>query len=220
MNQGVQVTALKAAQIIFHSIYLFIVSVMGIALLMISKSFPQFLSGVMAFVLVVGNLFYFVPRIAYALSGRTVKIAVGIGRGRQINSITLTVFYVLLWHIALLSLHPYFSNWVTDFFYFLFIVRIFLCLLPQNRWTAVKPPVFWAVARNVPFFMQGIMVCLLYFWGREKYAALHFMWLAIALALLTYAMIAFLPCKNNGKKIVWVLNALCYPWMLFMFIYM
>ena len=42
--------------------------------------------------------------------------------------------------------------------YALAIVRIVLCLLPQNEWLNYNAPVSWGVYRNIPFAIMGLMI--------------------------------------------------------------
>ena len=43
------------------------------------------------------------------------------------------------------------------------VLRIALCLLPQNHWREGDAPNKWNVLRNIPFALLGAMVCGLFF---------------------------------------------------------
>lgn len=64
-----------------------------------------------------------------------------LGRGKQTTSITMTVFYLLLWYAAK-NLATIASTVGLDrVVIVLAVLRILLCLLPQNRWADRYPPV-------------------------------------------------------------------------------
>lgn len=67
---------------------------------------------------------------------------------------------------------------------FLAIVRIILCILPQNDWTGASP-VIWGIYRNIPFTIMGLIMVILFFNKRDdkKY---RWMWLAILLSFAFY----------------------------------
>jgi hypothetical protein len=73
---------------------------LGIAMLRQSKGRRQYLLfGVMAIVLGAGDAFHLIPR-AVALNTEGLGSYVrALGAGKQITSITMTVFYVLLYHV-------------------------------------------------------------------------------------------------------------------------
>lgn len=66
------------------------------------ESMARLLAGIMALVLAGGDAFHLIPRVRVILSGREEALRGALGRGKQITSITMTVFYLLLWQIGLL----------------------------------------------------------------------------------------------------------------------
>jgi hypothetical protein len=40
------------------------------------------------------------------------------------------------------------------------VIRIVICLLPQNKWTSKNPPRSPAIYRNIPFFIIGVMTAV------------------------------------------------------------
>ena len=43
------------------------------------------------------------------------------------------------------------------------MIRIILCLLPQNKWDLRYPPVEWGIYRNIPFFLIGLINSIFFF---------------------------------------------------------
>ncbi len=79
----------------------------------------------------------------------------------------MTIFYVILYKIYLIRYqkkdHKTLSTWV----YSLAVVRIVLCLFPQNEWLNYNQPLNWSIYRNIPFAVLGIMMIpktLAYVW--------------------------------------------------------
>lgn len=210
---------LKFFETLFYFIYISVLAIAGVILILISSSYPQFLSGVMALFLLIAEVFFIFPRVSIIWHKRTIEKAINMGRGRQINSILFTFVFILLWNIAILLLHPYFPNWVLILFYSLCLLRIILCLFPQNRWKAFYPSLSWTIIRNIPYFLTGLMICSVYFWGRNKFESIQFVWLALGLSLVFWIPRIILFRNKYLEGILIIPRALCFLWILAMFIY-
>ena len=115
--------------------------------------------GIMTLILVFGDAFHLIPRI-FAAVNPAGNYAVSLGIGKMITSITMTVFYCILYLI--------FENWYGQkntvlriIMGVLALVRIVLCLLPQNDWTGAAP-VIWGIYRNIPFAVMGLIMVILF----------------------------------------------------------
>ena len=64
------------------------------------------------------------------------------------------------------------------------VVRIVLCLMPQNDWTGAAP-VLWGVYRNIPFTLLGALMVVLFYKQRND-KPFKWMWLAITLSFAFY----------------------------------
>lgn len=85
---------------IFEIAYLVCVVTLGVLILRMAGGEKQFkLFGVMAVVLGCGNAFHLVPRIYALLTDGLANHAAALGFGKLVTSITMTVFYVLLYHV-------------------------------------------------------------------------------------------------------------------------
>lgn len=81
---------------VFDAIYLTLALVLGGLLLFTGASNRlRMLAGIMVFVLVIGDSFHLVPRIGVIFTKREEELRVALGRGKQIASITMTIFICL-----------------------------------------------------------------------------------------------------------------------------
>lgn len=174
---------------VFDSVYLLGVIILGIIMLSKSKRRPFVkLYGIMAIILGVGDAFHLVPRMYGLIFDVMDDIPQYLGFGKLVTSITMTVFYVMLFHVWILR-YKKMGVWLWRLvIYILAAARIVLCLMPQNDWFSATPPLIWGIFRNIPFAFIGIIMIYLFFtqsrWNRDG----HFknMWLYIMLSFLFY----------------------------------
>ena len=60
------------------------------------------------------------------------------------------------------------QNTLTFLIYIMALLRIALCLFPQNAWTSPEAPLSWGIYRNIPFAMLGLAVILLFYQQAKK----------------------------------------------------
>lgn len=144
---------------LFDTIYLVGVITLGTIMILKSGNNKQYrLFGLMAVLLGVGDAFHLIPR-AYALLTNGLEAnAAALGIGKFITSITMTIFYVILYHIWRLRYNIEGHKGLTFSIYILSIIRIGLCSFPQNDWLNFNPPVLWGIYRNIPFLIMGIII--------------------------------------------------------------
>lgn len=201
---------------IFNLLYLSTALALAALLFFTAAGNPlRMVAGVMALVLAAGDAFHLLPRIAVILKGREEELQRALGRGKQVTSITMTIFYLLLWHIGfgLFALENM-AGW-SCLVYVLAVIRIILCLLPQNRWYERYPPLLWGILRNIPFFLQGALLAGLFFIYRGSYSGFAFMWLAIALSFAFYLPVVLWANKNPRMGMLMLPKSSAYIWMLF-----
>ncbi len=174
---------------IFEIPYLIGVVTLGILMLRMSKGDRQFaLYGAMAIVLGCGDAFHLVPRMYALLSDGLANHAASLGFGKLVTSVTMTGFYVLLYHVWQARYSEKKTAPITVIVYALAAARVVLCLLPQNQWLSPDAPLSWGVYRNLPFVALGVLVICLYFRQARKAGdhAFRWMWLFIALSFAFY----------------------------------
>ena len=108
------------------------------------------LYGILTLTLCGGDAFHLVPRIIRAARGTNDRIKKQLGIGLQISSITMTVFYILLYYVWRLRYQVEGKRNLTVIVYVLALVRVILCLFPQNEWTHADAPLSWGIYRNIP----------------------------------------------------------------------
>jgi len=205
------------AEAIFDIIYLTAAVTFGfLFLFVVPDNSARMLAGVMALVLAGGDAFHLFPRISVIRTGNEEHLRGALGRGKQITSITMTVFYLLLWQLGLLVFHPQNIIIWTCVVYCLAAVRILLCLMPQNKWTERYPPVKWGILRNIPFFLMGAVVSGLFFLQRSVEPGLGLMWFAVVISFAFYLPVVLWANKNPKIGMLMLPKTCAYLWMLVM----
>lgn len=170
---------------LFDIVYLTSVLTLGIMMILKCKGNDQYrLFGIMAVVLGFGDAFHLIPR-AYALCTTGLdNYTSALGIGKFITSITMTIFYVILYYVWRLRYNIKGKNIITFAVYFLGLLRIVLCLFPQNAWTKPDAPLSWGIYRNIPFTILGILTIALFYRSARETQDMMFknMWLTITIS--------------------------------------
>lgn len=173
------------AETLFDAIYLISVITVGILMIRGSRGRSQYrLFGVMAVVLGAGDAFHLVPRAVALCTTGLENYTVALGAGKWITSITMTIFYVILYYIWRQRYQIQDRNGVTAAVYILAGLRIILCMMPQNDWLSASAPLSWSIWRNIPFALLGLLIIVLFYRSaRERDdRAFRWMWLTIVLS--------------------------------------
>ena len=119
---------------VFDAVYLCTVITLGIKMIRGSKGNRQFiLFGIMAVLLGSGDAFHLVPRALALCTTGLENFTVALGLGKWITSITMTIFYVVLYHVWRVRYHVQGRKNATIAVYALAALRIVLCMMPQNN---------------------------------------------------------------------------------------
>ncbi len=199
---------------IFDIFYLSTVITLGLIMIKKSNDKQYILFGIMAIVLGVGDSFHLIPRV-YALftTGLEANIYY-LGIGKLITSITMTIFYVILYYVYVIRYKVENNKKLTNIIYILALVRIVLCLLPQNMWTLTDPSLAFGIYRNIPFTIIGILIIVLFYKASRQFNDKNFknMWLSIVLSFGFYIPVVLL---SNIYPIIGVLmipKTIAYVW--------
>ena len=166
----------------------YLVSVITIGIKMIRRSggkCRQFtIFGWMAVILGAGDSFHLVPRIIALCTTGFGDYTVPLGIGKWITSVTMTIFYVLIYYVWRERYNITEHKNLTVPVYLLAGIRIALCMMPQNQWTAANPPLSWGIYRNIPFALLGLLVIVLFYHSAKEHSdrAFRWMWLTIVLS--------------------------------------
>ena len=185
INSEEQKTMQAIIETLFDLVYLITVITVGIRMILSSKRGSQFrLFGWMAVVLGAGDSFHLVPRALALCTTGLENYVVPLGLGKWITSVTMTVFYVLLYYVWRKRYQVKGQKSVTLAVYLLSAARVVLCMMPQNRWLEAQSPLSWGIYRNIPFALLGLLIIVLFYRSaKEKNDnAFRWMWLTIVLS--------------------------------------
>ena len=149
---------------VFDAGYLIFDLIAGILFFTFSKGNSLFiLYGVLTLTLCGGDAFHLVPRIIRAARGSNDKIKRQLGIGLQVSSITMTAFYIVLLYIWKLTFPELTAPAAVEAMIWISaIIRIVICVLPQNNWCSDEGNRKLSVIRNTVFAVTGIGVIILY----------------------------------------------------------
>lgn len=170
---------------LFDICYLATVLTVGIRMIRGAKGSRQFeLFGWMAVVLGAGDSFHLVPRALALCTTGLDSFAFQLGLGKWITSVTMTVFYVLLYYVWRERYEVEGHKSLTVAVYALAAIRVILCMMPQNQWLTDHSPLIWGIYRNIPFALLGILVIVLFYRSAKEKGdkAFSWMWLTIVLS--------------------------------------
>ncbi len=173
------------AETLFDAVYLISVITIGVLMIRGSREMAQFrLFGCMAVVLGAGDAFHLVPRALALCTTGLENYTVALGLGKWITSVTMTVFYVLLYYVWRQRYQIKGQGGLTAAVYVLAGIRIALCMMPQNQWLSAEAPLSWGIYRNIPFALLGLLVIVLFYRSAKahKDRAFRWMWLTIVLS--------------------------------------
>lgn len=174
---------------VFDLVYLTSVITIGILMIRNSKGNAQYkLFGIMAITLGLGDSFHLVPRAIALCTTGLENYTTALGIGKFITSITMTIFYVILYYVWRIRYQVEGKQTLTISVYVLAAIRILLCLFPQNAWLSSSSPVLWGIYRNIPFAALGLIIILLFYQSAKEHhdTAFRFMWLTIVLSFAFY----------------------------------
>lgn len=200
---------------LFDVVYL--TTVITIGILMIRRGYRKkqyLLFGIMAVTLGAGDAFHLVPR-AYALCTTGLEnFTYALGVGKFITSITMTIFYVLLYYVWRMRYKVAGQNSLTITVYVLAAVRILLCLFPQNAWTGGEAPLSWGIYRNIPFAVLGIFIIVLFYKSARDNndKSFRFMWLTIVLSFAFYIPVVLFADKIPMIGMLMIPKTCAYVW--------
>lgn len=204
---------------LFDVVYLTTVTATGFWMLKNSRGNKQYrLFGLMAILLGLGDAFHLVPRAYGLLTIGLEANASALGIGKLITSITMTVFYVILYNIYRIRYSKPMNNKLTSWIYSLAIIRIALTLLPQNDWLNYNQPLSWGIYRNIPFAILGITLIWLFYKESKdnKDPDFKHMWLAITLSFLLYAPVVLFASAYPLVGVLMIPKTLAYVWVVYM----
>ena len=204
---------------LFDVVYLVLVITIGIRMMIKGRKERQyFWLGLMAVILGSGDAFHLIPR-AYALCTTGLEnFTAALGIGKLVTSVTMTLFYVLLYYVWRIRYGVQEQNALTVCVFLLSATRIALCLFPQNEWTSADAPLSWGIYRNIPFLLLGLLIIFLFAKkaSEAKDKRFRFMWLAIVLSFGFYIPVVLFADAVPMIGMLMIPKTCAYVWIVLM----
>ncbi len=175
---------MKYGESIFDIAYLLFAIISGCLILYRAKEGVEKLMGWAALILGVGDAFHLLPRVMAYFVPADMSFYLGIGK--FVTSITVTIFYILLYYIWIYRYEKERNQRGIILIWVLAVIRTIICLFPKNGWTGNGGNITWAVFRNIPFVLMGAYICYLYYQDRNKDRIFRNFWLYILFSFLFY----------------------------------
>lgn len=179
---------MKYGESTFDILYLIFAVVGGLVISVRARNLTERLMGFASLILGFGDAFHLVPRVLNYFLKSDFTFALGVGK--LVTSVTMTVFYLLMYYIWLGIYNGKKNKTVLSALWVLSAVRVILCLFPQNGWTTNTNSMTWGIIRNIPFVIIGFIICILYFIKRTENRKFRFIWLYTLLSFLFYMPVA------------------------------
>ena len=206
---------MKYGESLFDILYLLTAIIIGIIILTKSNNKLSKLMGVAVLVLGCGDAFHLVPRVLNYFIEYDFNIYLGIGK--LVTSITMTAFYILMYYMYLDNYNIQENKKITYLVWLLSIIRIVLCLFPQNGWLTNESPFTWGIIRNIPFAILGILITILYFNKRNEDNIFKYIWLYITLSFIFYFIVVLGASSVPMLGMFMLPKTICYILMIITF---
>lgn len=206
------------AETVFDVIYLAFALITGLTMLIKGNNSLVKKAGLMAALLGAGDSFHLVPR-SYALWTTGLEAnAAALGIGKFITSITMTIFYLILYYIWRERYQITGRKNLTSAMWILSVLRIVLCLLPQNQWLTYRQPLLYGILRNIPFAVMGIVIIVIFAQETRKAqdGVFRFMPLAVALSFGFYLPVVLFSGIAPAVGMLMIPKTLAYVWIVLM----
>lgn len=206
------------AETIFDVLYLGFALIAGVTMMTKGNNALVKKAGFMALILGAGDSFHLVPRsIALWTTGLEAHTA-ALGIGKFVTSITMTIFYLILYYIWRDRYQIKGRKSLTAAMWGLSVLRIALCLLPQNQWLVYRQPLLFGILRNIPFAVMGILIIVIFAQEAKKAddEVFRFMALAVALSFGFYLPVVLFSGTAPIVGILMIPKTMAYVWIVLM----
>lgn len=200
---------------LFDIVYLITVITIGVLMIRDCRGMKQYkLFGWMAVILGAGDAFHLVPRMIALCTTGLDHYTAALGIGKLITSITMTVFYVLLYYVWRERYQIKGEKGLTWTVWILAVLRAALCLFPQNEWTSAHEPLSWGILRNIPFALLGLVIIVLFYKSAKEHHDKEFkwMWLTIVLSFAFYIPVVLFASKVPAIGMLMIPKTCAYVW--------
>ena len=212
---------------IFYLIFVFTVAIIlrskGINASSDTAKYRYGLGMMMALILSCGDAFHLIPRIIVNFKGSLKHQEIFLGAGNLISSISMTIYYIVM-VVMCDTIVTGDANYEINYeieraIIIIAIIRIFLCLFPQNNWFKKEGSKIWAIIRNVPFAIIGILMIILLIkaagittiYSKSFYIQLF---ISVFLSFAFYLPVAIWGREKPKLGMLMIPKTICYIWML------
>lgn len=206
------------AETIFDILYLCFALSAGLTMLIKGSTPLVKKAGLMATLLGAGDSFHLIPR-SYALWTTGLEAnAVALGIGKFVTSITMTIFYLILYYIWRERYQIKNQYYLTVIMWALSILRIAFCLLPQNQWLVYHQPLLFGILRNIPFAIMGIIIIVIFTQESKKLndRVFKFLPLAVGLSFGFYLPVVLFSDIAPSVGLLMIPKTMAYVWIVLM----
>ena len=199
----------------FDIAYLVIAVVLGIMMISKSKNKLGKMMGITTLVLGCGDAFHLVPRVLNYFVDYDFTMYLGVGK--LVTSITMTVFYIFMYYIYLENYDVKENKVVTYSIWGLSLVRVILCLFPQNNWLTDSSLLMWDILRNIPLIILGGLIVVLYFKKKNEDKIFKNVYLLVTLSFLFYIPVVVGTGAIPMLGMLMLPKTICYVLIMFVF---
>lgn len=207
---------MKYGESAFCIIYLLLAGICGCIILRRARTRTERLMGLATLILAIGDAFHLIPRVINHFSDGDLTAALGIGK--LVTSITMTLFYVLLYYIWRGLYGEKEDKRITAAVWGLTAVRIVLCLFPQNGWLQNDAGMTWGIIRNVPFTALGVLIVVLFFRKKDVLRRFKPVWLYVILSFAFYIPVAAGAGLVPMLGMLMIPKTVCYILLILLFV--
>lgn len=207
---------MKYGESIFDILYLLFAIIAGLCVLIKAKTKAGKAMGFASMVLGVGDAFHLIPRVLSYFIDK--DLTCPLGCGKMITSITMTLFYLILFCIWIVRYKNKYSVALSIAVTVLTAARIVLCFFPQNGWCEPTTDITWSIIRNIPFVLLGLIICILYLAKAKEDKYLSPMWAYILLSFAFYVPVVLFVHRIPMLGMLMIPKTICYVLMIVSFI--
>ena len=205
----------RVFETIFDIFYLGTVIFLGTKMLKEGKfNKAYYLFGIMALVLGFGDAFHLIPRAIALNTTGLESFTRSLGFGKLITSITMTIFYLILYYVWRKRYKIKNKKGLTFTIWALAVLRILLVLCPENKFLTSPSPLIWGIYRNIPFTIMGLIIIIIFYQkSRErKDTAFKNLWLTIVLSFGFYLPVVLFDQSLPSIGALMVPKTCAYIW--------
>lgn len=207
---------MKYGESTFDILYLLFAIISGIYMLIKAKDKTGKAMGLAALILGLGDSFHLVPRVLNYFINSDFSTALGVGK--LVTSVTMTIFYIIMFYIWIVLYKDKYSVKLSVVVTILALLRIIICLFPQNGWFDNTSNLTWSLARNIPFTILGIIIVVLFYQKRNEEKTLRNVWLYVLLSFAFYIPVAIGASYVPMLGMLMLPKTICYILMLVAFL--